>query len=186
MDEIQLILEAAEEGMQKALHHLEKELVKIRAGKANPALLESIRLEYYGVMSPLNSVANVMVPDARTITVQPWEKKMIPEIERAIMNAGLGLNPQNNGEMVIINIPPLTEERRKDLVKQSRAEAEHARVGIRAARKDANDELKKLLSQGISEDLVKDAEEQVQKLTNIYISKIDKILEKKESDIMTV
>lgn len=186
MDEIQLILEAAEEGMQKAIHHLEKELVKIRAGKANPALLESIRLDYYGVMSPLNSVANVMVPDARTITVQPWEKKMIPEIERAIMNAGLGLNPQNNGEMVIINIPPLTEERRKDLVKQSRAEAEHARVGIRAARKEANDELKKLQNQGISEDLIKDTEDKVQKLTNLFIAKVDQILEKKETDIMTV
>ncbi|MGK0638747.1 ribosome recycling factor [Schleiferia thermophila] len=186
MDEIQLILETAEEGMKKAVHHLEKELVKIRAGKANPALLESIKLDYYGVMSPLHTVANVMVPDARTITVQPWEKKMIPEIEKAIMNSGLGLNPQNNGEMVIINIPPLTEERRKDLVKQSRSEAEHARVGIRAARKEANDELKKLQNQGVAEDLVKDAEERVQKLTNQYIAKVDQILEKKETDIMTV
>lgn len=186
MDEIELILENTEEGMKKALNHLEKELVKIRAGKANPAILDSVRLEYYGVMTPLNGVANIMVPDARTITVQPWERKMIPEIERAIINAGLGLNPQNNGEMVIINIPPLTEERRKDLVKQSRAEAEHARVGIRAARKEANDELKKLQNQGFSEDLIKDAEEKVQKLTNLYISKVDQILEKKEADIMTV
>lgn len=184
MEEIDIIFDSAEEQMQASIRHLEKELVKIRAGRANPAMLEGVRVDYYGSQTPISQVANINTPDARTLSVQPWEKSMIPEIEKAIMNSNLGLNPQNNGEMVMINIPPLTEERRKDLVKRARAEAEEARIGIRSARKDANDEIKKL--DGISEDLIKDAEERVQQLTNRYTAQVEKVLEKKESEIMTV
>lgn len=184
MEEIDIIFDSAQEQMQASIKHLEKELIKIRAGRANPAMLEGIRVDYYGSPTPLNQVANVNTPDARTLAVQPWEKPMIPEIEKAIMNSNLGLNPQNNGEMIMINIPPLTEERRKDLVKRAKAEAEEARIGIRSARKEANDEIKKL--DGVSEDLIKDAEERVQELTNKYTNRVDKVLEKKESEIMTV
>lgn len=185
-EELELIFAEAEESMTKALSHLEKELVKIRAGRANPAMLSPVKVDYYGSITPLSGVGNVGTPDARTITVQPWEKSMIPEIEKAILNAGLGLNPSNNGEMVIINIPPLTEDRRRDLVKAAKAEAEHARVSIRAARKDANDALKKLKDDGAPEDLIKGNEEEIQKLTNDYNSKVDSTLERKEADIMTV
>lgn len=170
--------------MKKALKHLDKELLKIRAGRANPAMLEGVMVEYYGAMTPLSQVANVAIPDARTLSVQPWEKGLIPDIEKAIMNANLGFNPQNNGEMVIINIPPLTEERRRDLVKQAKAEGEEAKVSIRSARKDANDMLKDL--DGISEDLVKDAEERVQSLTNKNVANVDAAIEQKEKEIMTV
>lgn len=179
-----MILDMAREHMDKSITHLEKNLLKIRAGRANPAMLDSVRVDYYGNQTPINQVANVNTPDARTISVQPWEKAMIPEIEKAILNSDLGLNPQNNGEMVIINIPPLTEERRRDLVKAAKAEGEDARIGIRSARKDANDEIKEL--DGISEDLIKDAEERVQSLTNKYTKKVDDILEKKEGEIMHV
>ena len=174
----------AREQMDKSISHLEKNLLKIRAGRANPSMLDSVRVDYYGSQTPLNQVANVSTPDARTISVQPWEKAMIPEIEKAILNSDLGLNPQNNGELVIINIPPLTEERRKDLVKTARAEGEDARIGVRSARKEANDEIKGL--DGISEDLIKDAEERVQSITNKYTKKIDDILDKKEGEIMHV
>ncbi len=174
----------AREQMDKSISHLEKNLLKIRAGRANPSMLDSVRVDYYGSQTPLNQVANVSTPDARTISVQPWEKAMIPEIEKAILNSDLGLNPQNNGELVIINIPALTEERRKDLVKAARAEGEDARIGIRSARKEANDEIKEL--DGISEDLIKDAEERVQNTTNKYTKKIDEILDKKEGEIMHV
>lgn len=184
MEEIDLIFNEAGDSMKKALHHLDKELLKIRAGRANPAMLEGVMVEYYGSMSPLSQVANISVPDARTLSVQPWEKSLIPEIEKAIMNANLGLNPQNNGEMVIINIPPLTEERRRELVKRAKAEGEEAKVSIRSARKDANDMLKDL--DGISEDLVKDAEDRVQNLTNKYVSRVDEAIEVKEKEIMTV
>jgi len=184
MEDIDLIIGEAGDSMKKSLHHLDKELLKIRAGRANPAMLEGVLVEYYGSMSPLSQVANVSVPDARTLSVQPWEKALIPEIEKAIMNANLGLNPQNNGEMVIINIPPLTEERRRDLVKRAKAEGEEAKVSIRSARKDANDMLKDL--DGISEDLVKDAEERVQSLTNKNVAKVDDAIEVKEKEIMTV
>lgn len=184
MEEIDIIFDSAQEQMQASIKHLEKELIKIRAGRANPAMLEGIRVDYYGSPTPLNQVANVNTPDARTLAVQPWEKPMIPEIEKAIMNSNLGLNPQNNGEMIMINIPPLTEERRKDLVKRAKAEAEEARIGIRSARKEANDEIKKL--DGVSEDLIKDAEERVQELTNKYTNRVDNVLEKKEAEIMTV
>ena len=186
MEEIDFILDTMDEAMKKAISHLEKELLRVRAGKANPAMLESVKVDYYGSITPLSGVGNISTPDARTITIQPWEKNMIHEIEKAIMNSGLNLNPMNNGDMVIINIPVLTEERRKDLVKTARAEAEHARVGIRAARKQANDELKKLQNGGVSEDLIKVNEEKVQKITNQFNAQIDQILEKKEQEIMTV
>mgnify|MGYP001324896642 CR=1 FL=1 len=166
------------------LQHLDKELLKIRAGRANPAMLEGVMVEYYGSMSPLSQVSNVSTPDARTLSVQPWEKALIPEIEKAIMNANLGFNPQNNGEVVIINIPPLTEDRRRELVKRAKAEGEEAKVSIRSARKDANDMLKDL--DGISEDLVKDAEERVQALTNKNVTKVDSAIEVKEAEIMKV
>ncbi len=179
-----MILDMARDGMGKSIQHLEKELVKIRAGRANPAMLEGVKVDYYGSLTPLNQVANISTPDARTLSVQPWEKTMIPELEKAILNANLGLNPQNNGEVVIINIPPLTEERRKELVKRARAEAEEARIAIRSARKEANDELKKLSE--ISEDQLKDAEEEVQKLTDGYIKQVEKVVEAKEADILKI
>ena len=182
-EEVTFILEATRESMEKAISHLEKELVKIRAGRANPAMLSSVMVEYYGNMTPLSQMSNVNTPDARTISIQPWEKSMIPEIETAIINANLGFNPMNNGEMVIINVPPLTEERRKQLVKQAKAEAEDAKVGVRSARQEANKEVKAL---EVSEDLVKNAEIDIQELTDAYTKKIDKILEVKEAEIMKV
>lgn len=184
MEDIDLIISEAGDSMKKSLQHLDKELLKIRAGRANPAMLEGVMVEYYGSMSPLSQVSNVSTPDARTLSVQPWEKALIPEIEKAIMNANLGFNPQNNGEVVIINIPPLTEERRRELVKRAKAEGEEAKVSIRSARKDANDMLKDL--DGISEDLVKDAEERVQALTNKNVTKVDSAIEVKEAEIMKV
>lgn len=184
MEEIEIIIDSAKDQMDHSIEHLEKQLVKIRAGRANPSMLEGVMVEYYGSMTPLNQVANVGTPDSRTLSIQPWEKAMIAEIEKAILNSDLGLNPQNNGEMVIINIPPLTEERRKDLVKRARKEGEEARISIRSARKDANDEIRKL--DGISEDFIKDGEEEVQQLTDKYTKKVDVILDKKEADIMHV
>lgn len=182
-EEITFILDSTKESMDGALAHLEKALIKIRAGKASPAMLASIMVEYYGSQTPLSQVANINTPDARTISVQPWEKTMIPDIEKAIMNANLGFNPMNNGESVIINVPPLTEERRKDLVKQAKGEAEDAKVSIRNARQDANKELKRL---EISEDLLANAEVDVQELTNSYGKKVDAVLEVKEAEIMKV
>jgi ribosome recycling factor len=184
MEEIELIFEETSDHMTKSILHLGKELLKIRAGRANPSMLEGVRLEYYGALTPLSQVSNISSPDARTLAVQPWEKGIISEIEKAIMNANLGLNPQNNGEMVIINIPPLTEERRRDLVKRARSESEDAKIGIRTARKDANDMLKSV--EGVSEDVIKDAEERVQNLTNQHVSKVEEILSVKEKEIMTV
>lgn len=182
-EEITFILDSTKESMDGALAHLEKALIKIRAGKASPAMLASIMVEYYGSQTPLSQVANINTPDARTISVQPWEKTMIPDIEKAIMNANLGFNPMNNGESVIINVPPLTEERRKDLVKQAKGEAEDAKVSIRNARQDANKELKRL---EISEDLLANAEVDVQELTDSYGKKVDAVLEVKEAEIMKV
>lgn len=181
-----MIHEEAAASMKKAVGHLEDELLKIRAGKASPAMLEGVKVDYYGSLTPLNQVANVNTPDPRTISVQPWEKKMLETIEKAIMNANLGLNPQNNGELIMINVPPLTEERRKDLVKRAKAEGEHAKVSVRTARKDANDEIKKLEKDGLSEDLAKDAEAEVQKLTDDFNTKIDNEVGRKEKDIMTI
>ncbi|MEG9327204.1 ribosome recycling factor [Salinimicrobium catena] len=182
-DEIDFILDSTKEDMQKAIIHLEKQLVNIRAGKASPAMLGSVKVDYYGAQTPLNQVANVNTPDARTISIQPFEKSLIQAIEKGIMQANLGFNPMNNGDNVIINVPPLTEERRKELAKQAKAEAEEAKIGVRNDRKNANQELKKL---DISEDLLKGAEADVQKLTDSYIEKIDKILAVKEKEIMTV
>lgn len=169
--------------MQKAIKHLEKQLLNIRAGKASPAMLGSVMVEYYGSKTPLNQVANVNTPDARTITIQPFERGLIPEIERGVMMANLGFNPMNNGESVIINVPPLTEERRRDLAKQAKAEAEDAKIGIRNDRKVANNDIKKL---EISEDEKKIAEENIQDMTDRYIKKVDQILENKEKEIMTI
>ncbi len=182
-DEIEFIIDTAKEGMDKAIAHLKKQLQNIRAGKANPSMLGSVMVEYYGSMTPLNQVANVNTPDARTISIQPFEKSLIGEIEKGVMQANLGFNPMNNGESVIINVPPLTEERRKQLTKQAKAEAEDAKVGVRNDRKTANQELKKL---DISEDLLRDAENEIQELTDEHIARIDKILEHKEEEIMTV
>ena len=185
-DDVQILLESAEENMQKAIDHLDRELGKVRAGKANPKMLDGIMVDYYGSMTPLQQVASVNTPDPRTIAVQPWERGMIGPIEKAIMNANLGLNPDNNGELVRINIPPLTEERRQGLVKQVKKEGEEARVSIRNARRDVMNELKKLKKDGLPEDMEKDAEDQVQKLTDNFTKKVDEFLEKKEKDIMTV
>jgi ribosome recycling factor len=184
MEEIELYLEDAREMMTKAVNHCAHELTKIRAGKANPSMLEGIQVSYYGAMTPLQQVASLTTPDARTIFVKPWEKNMISEIERSIMNANLGLNPQNDGQQVIINIPMLTEERRKQLVRQVSQECEHGRVSIRSIRKDTNENLKKI--KGVSEDDVKNAEDTVQKMTDDFIGRIDGIMKKKEAEIMTV
>ena len=182
-EEIKFILDTTKEGMDSAIAHLEKMFLKIRAGKASPVMLSSVMVEYYGSPTPLSQVANVNTPDARTLSVQPWEKNMLHEIEKAIMNANLGFNPMNNGDFVIINVPPLTEERRKDLVKQAKAEAEDAKIGVRNARQDANKEVRSL---EVSEDLQKNAEADVQALTDKYIKKIDTFLELKEAEIMKV
>jgi ribosome recycling factor len=183
-EEITFILDAAKESMDAAIAHLEKEFVKIRAGKASPAMLSNVKVDYYGSQTPLSQVANVSTPDARTLSVQPWEKGMLQEIEKAIMNANLGFNPMNNGDMVIINVPPLTEERRRDLVKQAKAAAEHAKVSIRTARQDANKEIRS--TDDASEDLKKNAEGDVQELTDTFTKRIDTFLDKKEVEIMKV
>lgn len=182
-EEVDLIIEATEDDMKGAISHLKKQLLNIRAGKASPNMLTNVQVEYYGSMTPLSQVSNINIPDARTISIQPYEKQMIVEIEKAIMNANLGFNPTNNGESVIINVPPLTEERRKELSKQAKAEAEEAKIGVRNDRRNANSELKNL---DISEDLLKSAEDEVQELTNKYISQIDKIYEAKDVEIMSV
>lgn len=182
-EDIQFIIDTAKEAMTNALKHLEKQLINIRAGKASPAMLGSVTVDYYGTQTPLSQVANVNTPDGRTITVQPWEKSMLQEIERGIMIANIGFNPMNNGETIIINVPPLTEERRRDLAKQAKAETEDAKVGIRNARKDANNEIKKT---DASEDVQKNAEIDVQTLTDNHIKKIDDIYSVKEKEIMTV
>lgn len=182
-EDIQFIIDTAKEAMDSAIKHLEKQLVNIRAGKASPAMLGSVMVNYYGSQTPLNQVANVNTPDGRTISVQPWEKSMLQEIERSIMIANLGFNPMNNGESIIINVPPLTEERRRDLAKQAKSEAEHAKVGVRNARKEANNDIKKSEA---SEDLQKNAEIDIQELTDNYVKRIDNILGVKEVEIMTV
>jgi len=172
--------------MEKAIVHTESELVKLRAGKAMPSMLDQVFVDYYGNSTGLSQVANINTPDARTLIVQPWEKNLIPAIEKAILEANLGLNPQNDGSLIRINIPPLTEERRKDLVKKAKAEAEQGKITIRNVRKDANEKVKKLTKEGLSEDEVKVSEGEIQKLTDAYIVKIDKIMEAKEKEILTV
>ncbi|AFL80946.1 ribosome recycling factor [Aequorivita sublithincola DSM 14238] len=182
-DEIDFIIDGAKEAMTDALNHLEKQFANIRAGKASPAMLGSVMVDYYGSQTPLSQVANVSTPDGMTIAIQPWERGMIPEIERGIHLANIGFNPMNNGESVIISVPPLTEERRRDLAKQSKAAAEEAKIGVRNDRKNANNDIKNL---DISEDLQKSLEEDVQEMTDAHIKKIDEILAKKEKEIMTV
>ncbi len=184
MEEIELYLDDAREQMAKVLSHISHELTKIRAGKANPAMLDGILVPYYGAMSPLNQISSITSPDPRTLFIKPWEKNFIHEIEKAIMAANLGLTPQNDGQQVIINIPMLTEERRKQLVKQVHQECEHGKVSIRSVRKDTNEQLKKI--KGAPEDDVKNAEEEVQKLTDEYITRVDGLMKKKEAEIMTV
>ena len=182
-EEIEFIIDTAKEQMENAIVHLEKELRHIRAGKATPAMLSSVMVDYYGSQTPLAQVTNVNSIDAHTLTVQPWEKAMLQEIERGIMYANLGLNPMNNGDVIMINVPPLTEERRIQLAKQAKAEAEHDKVSVRNARKEANTEIKK---SDLSEDMKKIAEASIQDLTNKYIKKIDEMLVKKEAEIMKV
>lgn len=179
-------LNPAEEKMEMAVAYLDESLAHIRAGKANPKILDAIRVDYYGSASPISNVANISVPDARTITITPWEKSMFKEIEKAIINSDLGITPENNGEIIRISIPPLTEERRRSLVKQSKAEAENAKVSVRNARRDAIEGLKKAVKQGMSEDVEKDAEVSVQKLHDKYLKKIDELFAAKEKEILTV
>lgn len=179
-------LNPAEEKMEMAVEYLDESLAHIRAGKANPKIIDAIRVEYYGGMVPISNVANIAVPDARTITITPWEKAMFKVIEKAILNSEVGITPENNGEVIRLAIPPLTEERRKQLVKQSKAEAEQAKVSVRNARRDAIDGLKKAVKQGMPEDVEKDAETTVQKLHDKYLKKIDDLFAAKEKEILTV
>lgn len=185
-EEVKLFMDDTREQMQNALNHLENELAKIRAGRANPKILNDVLVDYYGTPTPLSQVANITSPDPRTITVQPWEKQMIAPIEKAIRNANLGFNPDNNGELIRISVPPLTEERRKELVKQSRSVGETARVSIRNARRDAIDQFKKMTKEGLPEDVAKDAEAEVQKMTDTFGKKVEDFLAVKEKDIMTI
>lgn len=179
------LLNDAKGGMQKAIEHLEFELGRIRAGRANPAMLDSVQVDYYGTFTPLNQVASITTPDARTLAIQPWEKSMLTPIEKAITMANLGYNPQNDGTVIRINIPPLTEERRKELVKKTKAEAEHGKVSIRNIRRDANEHIKKE-GKGLPEDQVKGLEDQIQKMTDQFIALVDKHLDSKEKEIMTI
>ncbi|HEY9559226.1 MAG TPA: ribosome recycling factor [Anseongella sp.] len=183
---VQQHLSEAKDAMQKAVSHTEAELAKIRAGKAMPSMLDGIQVDYYGSMMPLNQVSNVNTPDPRTIMVQPWEKSMLQPIEKAIMDANLGFNPQNDGAVIRISVPPLTEERRKDLVKKVRNEAEQGKISVRTIRKEANEKIKKLSGDHVSEDEIKDGEDAVQKLTDQHIASIEELFDAKEKDIMTV
>ncbi|MEP0368913.1 MAG: ribosome recycling factor [Cyclobacteriaceae bacterium] len=186
MEEINFYLDHAKEMMDKAVEHSMLALGKIRAGKAMPNMLDGLEVEYYGNPTPITQVASVSTPDARTVVVKPWEKGLIPEIEKAIMNSDLGLNPQNDGDIVRLNIPPLTEERRLNLVKQAKSETENGKVSVRNVRKEVNDSLKKLLKDGASEDLIKDAEAEVQNITDKHTNRLDELFVKKEKDIMTI
>ena len=186
MEEIDFILDSTRESMEGSIVHLEKEFLNIRAGKASPQMLGSVFVDYYGSQTPLSQVSNVSVPDARTISIQPYEKSMLQPIEKAIMLANLGFNPMNNGDVIIISVPALTEERRRDLVKQAKGEAEEAKISIRNARKDANTDIKKLEKEGTSEDICKSAEDDIQKLTDAFIRKVDETLSIKEAEIMKV
>ena len=183
-EEINFCLDLAREQMQESLNHLEISLSKIRAGKASPQMLRAVVVDYYGSVTPLTQMANVTTPDSQTITIQPFDKSMISDIEQAIVNAQLGFNPSNNGEKVIINVPALTEERRRDLVKQVKIEIEKSKISCRNIRQKSNDELKKIGKEGVSEDIIRDAEESVQLITNEYTVKIDDIFSAKESDII--
>ena len=186
MNDVNHYLNSAEEKMELAVEFLADSLAHIRAGKANPKILDGIRVDYYGSAAPISNVANVSVPDARTITITPWEKSMFKEIERAIINSDLGITPENNGEVIRISIPPLTEDRRKALVKQSKGEAEQAKISVRNARRDAIEGLKKAIKEGMPEDVEKDAETSVQKVHDKYMKRIDEVLAAKEKEILTV
>lgn len=185
-EDVNMYLDDTRDSMQKAISHLEDELAKVRAGKAHPAMLDGISVDYYGSMSPLSQISNVSTPDARTLVIKPWEKAMVEPIEKAIHAANIGLNPMNDGELIRINLPPLTEERRKELVKRVSALAENAKVSIRNIRREGNDNIKNLQKDGLSEDLAKDAEGVVQNITDEYTAKVDKHVAAKEKDIMTV
>ena len=184
MEEINFILDSTRESMEKSINHLELAFSKIRAGKASPQMLDSVIIDYYGSPTPLNQASNINTPDAKTISVQPWDKSMLELMEKAILDSNLGFTPNNNGEMIIINVPPLTEERRISLVKQLKSELENAKVSIRSSRKDSNDYLKKL--EGLSEDIIKDAESEIQRVTDEFSKKVDVLFSKKESEIMTI
>ena len=188
MDEmVKMVLDDARANMNKSIKHLEDQLMKIRAGKASTHIVDGIVVDYYGVMTPLNQVSNVGTPDAKTVMIQPWDRNMIDPIEKAIMQANIGITPENNGEVIRLNIPPLTEERRRELVKQVKHEGEDTKIGIRNARREANDELKSLQKEeGLPEDEQKNGESEVQKLTDQYIEKVEKDVEAKEKDIMTI
>ncbi len=185
-EDIASIKASAQDHMQKAINHLEAELLKIRAGKANPQMLDGIQVDYYGSPMPLNQVSNISVMDARTLSIQPWEKNMLQPIERAIIAANIGVTPQNDGALIRLFLPPLTEERRKELVKKCHAEGEHSKVAIRNIRRDAIEHIKKLQKNGLSEDVAKDAEADVQQVTDKYIAAVDKHLASKEKEIMSV
>lgn len=184
--DLKQIEQKAEAKMLASIEFLDEALAHIRAGKANPRILDGIKLDYYGNITPLSGVASINTPDARTIIVQPWEKQMLKEVEKAIMNSDLGITPDNNGEIIRLSIPPLTEERRKVLVKQAKQEAEEAKVSVRNARRDAIDAIKKTVKEGVSEDMAKDAETDMQKIHDKYIKKIDEIFALKEKEILTV
>jgi ribosome recycling factor len=186
MEEVEFYLEDAKETMERAIKHTQIELGKIRAGKASAQMLDGIQVEYYGVLTPLSQVAGINTPDARCITVKPFERKTINDIQRAIINSNIGLSPSNDGELIRLNIPPLTEERRRDLVKKVKAEIETAKINVRNIRKDANEEIRKLTKDGLSEDDAKRGEERIQKLTDSFITKIETLLATKETDIMSV
>jgi ribosome recycling factor len=185
-EEVQLYLDDAKERMDKAIVHLQNELVKLRAGKANPNMLDGIQIDYYGTHTPLSQVANINTPDPKSIVIQPWEKKIIDQIEKAILAANIGITPVNNGEVVRLNLPPLTEERRKQLVKSLKHEGENAKVSVRNTRRETIEEIKKLQKNGLPEDVAKNTDEKVEKITESYYKKIDDILAKKENEIMTV
>jgi len=185
-EELEMIFDMAKEQMDASIDHLKRELLKIRTGRANPVMLSSVMVEYYGSKTPLNQVSNVTTPDAHTLMIQPFEKSLLQEIEKAIINSNLGLNPQNNGEMVIINVPMLTEDRRRDLAKQAKAEGEHAKVSVRNARHDAMHEIKKLKDNHLSEDAARDAEDEIQKDTNNFTKMVDDLVAEKEAEIMKV
>ena len=183
-EELQIIFDLAKDSMSNAISHLEKKLLNIRAGKANPNMLTNVFVDYYGTRTPISQVANINTPDGRTLVIQPWDKSMLPEIEKGIEMANLGFNPMNNGDNIIINVPVLTEERRRELVKQVKTEVEDAKIAIRNARKDANNEIKK--SSNFSEDLKKNSELDIQEITDNSIKKVDQIFEKKQTEIMTL
>ena len=185
-EEVSFVLDVAEDGMKKAISHLEAELVKIRAGRATPQILDGLVVDYYGSPTPINQVGNISVADARTITIQPWEKNMLQPIERSIIAANIGITPQNDGAIIRLFLPPLTEERRKELVKRVNAEGEQSKVAVRSIRRDAIEDIKKLQKNGLSEDAGKDAEKEIQQLTTKYIASIDAYLASKEKEVMAV